>query len=146
MEVKLLFHHLLGIPILDIADDHQEVLAFSGLKSAEMADSLYCSVSVTPERVDAYYDQLFPPQQAPSLLNLPNKQKIQRIVEHFEATTHDDSVIHDVQTLFSHLLAIPEHDIPDGDPAVAAHCLVCFDSLPVSSFPTLHVLCVPRRS
>ena len=44
VEVKLLFHHLLGIPILDIADDHQEVLAFSGLKSAEMADSLYCSV------------------------------------------------------------------------------------------------------
>jgi len=52
-EVKVLFSRLLKIPEQDIPDDHEEVVIFSGMSSAEMCDKLMSSLS--HEQVDEYH-------------------------------------------------------------------------------------------
>ena len=56
-EVKVLFSRLLEIPVEEIPDDHEGVLAFAGLSVDDMIEKL--SLTVGDEDVERYYASLF---------------------------------------------------------------------------------------
>lgn len=134
-EAKHLFHRLLGVPKHQITPNHVELQQFLSLNRNEMAERLYSSSKVTAARVDAYYDRLFcvkaavevealleSATDAGSLLHLPSRPKLAMIVEHFEQTADHHNLLEEARRLFSGLLAIPEHDIPEEHPELLAWC------------------------
>lgn len=55
-EVKVLFAKLAGLPVEQIPDDHEEVVAFAGLSNEELAAKLF--ETVAKEKVDQFYAAL----------------------------------------------------------------------------------------
>jgi len=148
-EAKLLFSELLNIPMHEIPDDHQEVIAFAAANTS-IVDRMVESFSQPV--IDQYYEILYPESMraensaaasiqagirgwatrqevgtlcAPGSLFAPNKSRIRRIVDSLDTDGDGTITLNEIKFLFSRLLDVPEEEIGDDHREVVA-----FVSLP----------------
>jgi len=63
-EVQLMFHHLLGVPLAEIPEDHEEVASFLGLQGGEIVERL--AESLSSAQIEEYYALHFPDELTPA--------------------------------------------------------------------------------
>jgi len=142
-EAKHLLHRLCGFPKHQVGDHHPELRQLLRLSRESMTEELYKSPMVTPSRVDAYHRTLFfVPRTGrdtlaaaalshgdgshPSLLRLPSRSKLEMMIEYEITVEEDTESSSGAKRLFSNLLSIPIHDIPDDHPELVAWCKADF--------------------
>jgi hypothetical protein len=107
-EVKVLFSQLLDIPIMEIPDDHEEVVAFTMLNNEQMVDDLLSHVG--KEDVDKYFDKMVREhdiEEAPEPIDAAHQQMVRRIVEAMDADDSGIMEVGEVKLLLSKMLEIP---------------------------------------
>jgi len=147
-EIKVLFSKLLGIPEVEIPDDHSEVVLFAGLSLEGMVENLCRDVS--RGMVEEYHAAMFPTPIAPPVEKAtedeaeeenvpeadallfkpkPDKEKVCRIVAALDVS--GDGVIQasEVKVLFSKLLRVPAEEIADDHSEVLQFAGLSMDEM-----------------
>lgn len=115
-QIRRLFSKLLGVPEQLIPETHEELVAFRRLDKGAMVRKLCYATSVG--QVEAYYDEMFADSGISGgasflELQIPDRQKVKKIVKSLEVDEQRHVLPHEVAGLFSRLLRIAPEEISE---------------------------------